>query len=246
MFRAFKSILHHANDRARCGRRRGFTPSLLESASGLEDRVLLSAAGGKVHAAEVSTNMANTAAGKEVTNLFESILQTTPTGAQLTNLAHKLHSGMSVKTLRKDLTAEVQAEQGAQAPGSMIAVTMDGDPSASAEGSTRSAAVTLMPPGLSAPTNPIVSPVDLSQVPAGMRFSRSFTSPPSPTSTSGGTAVPSTPTTSSPTATPSPTPTPTPPAMSPTPTPMSPTSTPMSPTPTPMSPAPMMPMMPMM
>jgi hypothetical protein len=224
MFRAFQSILPHANDRARSGRRRGFIPSLPESASCLEDRVLLSAAGGKAQAAEVSANMADTAAGKEVTNLFESILQTTPTGAQLSQWVHKLHSGMSVKTLRKDLTAGVQAGLGGWAPTS---ITMDGDPSASA----RSAAGTAMPPGLSAPTNTNVSPIDLSQVPAGLSFSRSFTSTPTSTSTSGGSTATPTTTTSSPTTTPIATATPTP---TPTATPMpTPTATPM---PTPMSP----------
>ncbi len=229
MFRAFKTILPHADDQARCRRHR-FIPSLPESASCLEDRVLLSAAGEKAHAAEVSTNVANTQAGKEVANLFESILQTNPTGAQLTQLVHKLRSGMSVKTLRMDLTAEAQAERGGQSPASMNDTTMNGDLPASASASTRSAdAGMLIPPGLSAPTDTIGSPIDLSQVPAGMRLSRSFTSTPTSTSTSGGSAATPMPTNSSPTSTPRPTatPTPTPTPMSPTPTPMSPTSTPM-------------------
>src|SRR5262245_62812759 len=119
MLRAIKTILRHADHQTRCRRPRHCIPSLPESASSLEDRVLLSAAGGKAHTAEVAQNLANTKAGKEVTNLFESILQTNPTGAQLTRLVHELRSGLSIKALRKELTAEARAQHGGRAPASM-------------------------------------------------------------------------------------------------------------------------------
>ena len=116
MLRALKTILRHADDHARCRPRR-CVPSLSESASCLEDRVLLSAAGGKAHTAEIAPNPVDTKAGKEVANLFESILQTNPTSAQLTRSVRELRSGMSVVALRKDLTAEARAQQGARRPG---------------------------------------------------------------------------------------------------------------------------------
>ncbi len=127
MLRAFKIILRHADDPARSRRPRRCVPSLAESASCLEDRVLLSAAGGKAHAAEMAQNPADTKAGKEVTNLFESILQTNPTGAQLTRLVHELRGGLSVTALRKDLTAQARAQLGAPAQASMNVVVINGD-----------------------------------------------------------------------------------------------------------------------
>ena len=179
MLCAFKTILRQADDHARSRRQRRCIPSFTESASCLEDRVLLSAAGGKAHTAEIARNPVDTKAGKEVINLFESILQTNPTSAQLTQSVRELRSGMSVVALRKDLTAEARAQQGAQARPSMNAVVINGDPSAPAMTSTRSAAtgasipVSLMP-GPPAPTDTDIPLTKLSQIPAGMSVSRSF------------------------------------------------------------------------
>ena len=116
MLCAFKTIVRQAAHHARCHRQRRCIPSLTESASCLEDRVLLSAAGGKARAAEIAPNPVDTKAGKEVVNLFESILHTNPTSAQLTRSVRELSNGMSVVALRKDLTAEARAQQGAQGP----------------------------------------------------------------------------------------------------------------------------------
>ncbi len=102
MLCAFRKILPLADDHARPRRRRQCIPSLPESTSCLEDRMLLSAAGGMAHTAEMARNPADTKAGREVASLFESILQTNPTGAQLTQWVHKMRSGTTVTTLRKD------------------------------------------------------------------------------------------------------------------------------------------------
>ena len=110
MLCAIKTILRQAAHHARCRRQRRCIPSLTESASCLEDRVLLSAAGGKAHTAEIARNPADTKVGREVTKLFESILQTNPTSAQLTRSVRELRSGMSVVALRKDLIAEARAQ----------------------------------------------------------------------------------------------------------------------------------------
>ena len=108
MLCAFKMFRRQAAHHARSRRQRRCIPSLTEWASCLEDRVLLSAAGGKAHTAEIAPNPADTKVGREVTNLFESILQTNPTSAQLTRSVRELRSGMSVVALRKDLTAEAR------------------------------------------------------------------------------------------------------------------------------------------
>jgi hypothetical protein len=189
MLRALKTILRHADDHARCRPRR-CVPSLPDSASCLEDRVLLSAAGGMAHAAEVAQNPANTKAGREITNIFESILQTNPTGAQLTRFVHELRSGMSVRALRNELTAEARAQQGAQAPASVNAVTIHGGQSAAATASGRWAVAGTMT-RVSAPTNTIVSPIKVSQGPRWPHISLAFgpaSTQTMSTSTSSGTA----------------------------------------------------------
>jgi hypothetical protein len=179
MLCALKTILRQAAHHARCRRPRRCVPSLPESASCLEDRVLLSAAGGKARAAEIAPNPVDTKAGKEVVNLFESILHTNPTSAQLTRSVRELSNGMSVVALRKDLTAEARAQQGARARPSMNAVVINGDPSTHAMTSTRSAAtgasipVSSMP-GRPAPTHTDIPLTRLSQIPAGMSVSLSF------------------------------------------------------------------------
>ena len=58
--------------------------------------------------AEVARPLADTAAGHKVTAAFESILGTNPP-AQLNQWVHKLHGGVSIKVLRKDLSVEARA-----------------------------------------------------------------------------------------------------------------------------------------
>jgi hypothetical protein len=203
MLCAFKMFLRQTTHHARNRHQRRCIPSFTESATCLEDRVLLSAAGGMAHTAEIARNPVDTKVGREVTNLFESVLHTNPTSAQLTQSVRELRSGMSVVALRKDLIAEARAQQGARARPSMNAVVINGDPSAPAMASTRTAATgaiipgSLMPglsaptkragatgaiipvslmPGLSFPTDTNVSRIKLSQIPAGMIVSRSFAS----------------------------------------------------------------------
>ena len=206
MLRAFERFLRRGDDPARRLRRRCI-PSLSERASTLEDRVLLSAAGGKAQAAEVARNPADTRAGKEVTNLFASILQTNPTGAQLTHMVHELRSGMSVAALRRDLTAEARGQQGIRVP--MDVVSVNGGPSAPVARTTGTAGggVTIPKmPGLSGSTSPGVARGGVSQIPTGMSISLNLD--PGPTSGVGG-----------PAATPMPAnPSPMPPMMSPMPT----------------------------
>jgi len=210
MLRAFEPNLRRADDPVR-RRRRRCIPSLSERASCLEDRVLLSAAGGQAHAAEVARNPAHTRAGKEVVNLFESILQTSPTGAQLTRWAHKLRDGMSVAALRRDLTAQARAQQGTQA--SMNVTMISGDPTAPATrtmgraGGEATISIQMME-ARSNPTGPNVVQRGISQIPPGMTFTVTFAPRPTPTSGVGSPAAPSMPAS----------PSPTPPAMSPMPT----------------------------
>jgi hypothetical protein len=179
MLCAFKMFLRQATHHARSRHQCRCIPSFTESATCLEDRVLLSAAGGMAHTAEIARNPADTKVGREVTNLFESVLHTNPTSAQLTQSVRELRSGMSVVALRKDLTAEARARQGARAQPSMNVVVINGHPSAPAMTSTRSAAtgtsipVTLMP-GPPAPADMDVPLTKLSQIPPGMSVSLSF------------------------------------------------------------------------
>jgi len=190
MFRVFETFLRRAEDPARCRRRRCI-PSLLERASCLEDRVLLSAAGGKAHAAEVARGPADTRAGKEVINAFESILRTSPTGAQLAQLVHQLRDGMSVAALRRDLAAEAGAQPGTRAP--MNVVIISGDPPAPATGTTVPAVGEATIPigimlGQLGTTGPNGAQVDVSQMPAGTRLAAGFGSSPAPTSGNGSPA----------------------------------------------------------
>lgn len=180
MLCAFKTFLRQATHHARSRHQRRCNPSFTEWATCLEDRVLLSAAGGKAHTAEIAPNLVDTKVGREVTNLFESILQTNPTSAQLTRSVRELRSGMSVVALRKDLTAEARAQQAARAQPSMNGVVINGDPPASAMNSTRAAAtgasipVSLMPGPPAATDTDVPRFIQLSQIPAGMSVSLSF------------------------------------------------------------------------
>jgi hypothetical protein len=178
MLSVLQTILSHASDRGRCRRHRCCIPSLPERASCLEDRVLLSAVVGKARTAEIAQNPADTKVGREVTNLFESILHTDPTKAQLTRMVRELRGGMSIGTLHADLTAAARAAHGLT-PAAVNAVVIKGDASAAARASSGSAAAgTLnaasMMPGLLATSNPIVPPINVSQMPPGMSVSISF------------------------------------------------------------------------
>ena len=101
MLGTLKTFLPSADDHTRRRGRRHCIPSLPESASCLEDRVLLSGAGQAARAAEVARPLAETAAGRRVTALYESILHTDPSSQQLTKAVHELRSGVSAKVLRK-------------------------------------------------------------------------------------------------------------------------------------------------
>ena len=175
MLRAFKVVPPSASDRAPCRRRRRCIPSLRESASSLEDRVLLSGAGHGAPAADVARPLAETAAGQRVTALFESILHTDPTGQQLTHWVHALRSGVGASTLRKDLTAE--AGRGPSAPASVpMTVVMGGSPSASASVAATSTGRSGMAAILANQTNSAAASQGLNvrQIPAGMSFTVSL------------------------------------------------------------------------
>jgi hypothetical protein len=131
MFRGLKAILRHTDDPTSRSREWRCRPTLSGSASFLEDRVLLSGAGAKAHAAEVAhpaaQNLANTHAGQVVTGLYESILGTNPTSAQLTSWVHKLRSGVSSKVLRKDLLATARSEQLQASAAGVVAIDVSSD-----------------------------------------------------------------------------------------------------------------------
>src|SRR5436309_2951058 len=83
MFRLWKTTLPEAgSDTSRRGKRR-FVPSLTGSASCLEDRVVLNGGGQFSSVDEAAQALANTRAGQTVTNMFQSILMTNPTNAQM-------------------------------------------------------------------------------------------------------------------------------------------------------------------
>jgi hypothetical protein len=178
MARAFKEILGLTGDAIPRRRRHRFVPSIAESASCLEGRALLSGAGGAAHHAmaahHAAANLADTAAGRRVTALFESILHTAPTSQQLARWVHKLHSGLSAKVLRNDLLAQVRAQQGLQASATANASIISGRFSTST--STRSAAGTAngsrgLPSFLRNGINSAAVSRSAVQVPSGVTFS---------------------------------------------------------------------------
>ncbi len=168
MLRAFKVVPAPARDLTTARRQRRCIPSICESASSLEDRVLLSGAGHHA-AAEVGRPMAETAAGQRVTALFESILHTDPTGQQLNHWVHELRVGVNVNSLRKDLTAEAQAGSGTPASATMDLV-IGSDPSASASGAASRAGgggvASLLPDRLN--SSSAANGLDVRQLPRGM------------------------------------------------------------------------------
>src|SRR4051794_5562006 len=114
MFSGIKAALRRRDVQIPRGRERRLVPSLSELASCLEERVLLSGAVGKAHVAEVAhpaaKNLADTHAGQVVIGLFESILGTDPTSAQLTKEVHKLNSGVGAKAVRKEVVAIARSQ----------------------------------------------------------------------------------------------------------------------------------------
>ena len=194
MLRVFEAFSRRADDPVR-RRRRRCVPSLSERASCLEDRVLLSTAGGKAHAAELARNPADTRAGKEIMHVFESVLHTSPTGAQLNQLVPELRDGMSVAALRSNLMAQARMQPGT--PVSMNVVINSGDPPASAATARPAAgggtSSTRIMAGQSASTGPNVR-----QIPLGTGFTLGFAPTSTGTSGSGSSAGTSTPAPSNP------------------------------------------------
>jgi len=158
-----------AGDHTARRRRREFTPSISESASRLEDRALLSAAGGPAHAA-AAHHLADTAAGQHVTAMFESILHTAPTQQQVTQWVQKIRAGTSINVLKRQLTTEARL-QAATANASVASVS-----SSSVRPTRTRAAATSLPAGA---TSSVVGSVNRSftgnsgvrQVPIGVAFS---------------------------------------------------------------------------
>ena len=172
MFFGLKISLRPVGDHTPRRRERRCIPSLSGPASCLEDRVLLSGAGEKAHAAEVAhpaaRNLANTHAGQVVTGLFESVVGTGPTSAQLTNWVHKLQSGVSANTLRKDLVATTRSPRMQQpAPTVMDVVShSDATPTSSSTTNGASSAMTVSSSAMlaAAMVNTMPSPTNLAAV----------------------------------------------------------------------------------
>jgi hypothetical protein len=178
MARAFKEILGLTGDPIPRRRPHRFVPSLAESASCLEGRTLLSGAGSTAHHA--AANLAETADGRRVTAMFESIMHTAPTSQQLARWVHKLHSGVSAKVLRKDLVAQVRAQQGLQASATASASIISGQSSSSASGRSTAAGSRGLPTsvrnGINSPGGSIAVSRSAVQVPGNARLSLSASS----------------------------------------------------------------------
>ena len=173
MFFGIKAALWHADNQTPRRRQRRLVPSLSESASYLEERVLLSGAAEKAHAAEVAhpaaKNLADTHAGQVVIGLFESILGTDPTSAQLTKDVHQLNGGGGAKALRKELVATARRQQSqaspvANSPGSAATMMF------SSSGGTSSATAHALPAGLSVASNPPTLGMSATQIQLMMEF----------------------------------------------------------------------------
>jgi hypothetical protein len=159
-------------------RRREFIPSISASASRLEDRALLSAAGGSAHAAVAAHNLADTPTGQHVTAMFESILHTAPTQQQVTRWVQRIRAGTSIKVLQRQLTAEarMQASMPATAANPIV-ITV---PSSSSSFPRRVTLTVTLPAGL---TSSVVGVVNGSlagksgvrQVPPGATLTVTFT-----------------------------------------------------------------------
>jgi hypothetical protein len=151
--------------------------------------VLLSGAGHAAHAAEVATPLAQTAAGQRVTALFESILNTAPTGQQMAHWVHALRSGIGANVLRWDLTAKVMGRARTPAPVAMN-VVVSGESSGAARRTGRADLAGAMPAGLSsAAASAGANGLDVRQVPVGWAFTASSSPGATPTSGTGNTGT---------------------------------------------------------
>ena len=139
-------------------RDRRCVPTVSGLTSALETRVLLS--GTTHHASEVAKsagNLAETHLGHIVIGLYESILGTAPTSAQLTNWVHKLRGGVSRQVLREDLLATAQADELQASTPSVNLIGVSSDPPAWTLSTTESSPVTLPFPGTSNSSAPTVA-----------------------------------------------------------------------------------------
>jgi hypothetical protein len=110
MFRFWKTTSREASSHtSRRGRRR-FVPSLSGTASCLEERVV-PAGGQAANLAALAQALADTGAGHVVTNMFQSILMTNPTAAQLVRDVRRLRGGLGVNALRNSLFSSAQRQQ---------------------------------------------------------------------------------------------------------------------------------------
>jgi len=106
-------------------RQRRFQPLVSGATCLLDDRVLLSAGGGKAAAAHSAARpLAETRAGQRVIQLFQTILSTNPSNAQLSLWVRRLQHGVRASVLRNELRAEARAERALAAaiaaPGSSV------------------------------------------------------------------------------------------------------------------------------
>jgi len=131
MFRGLKAIFGHPDGSTPRRRCRRCLPTLAGSTSCLEERVLLSGAGAHAHASQV------------VTRMYESILGTAPTSAQLTTWVDKLHKGVSSKVLHRDLLATVRSEQLRASAASIVAIDIGSSTPTSTLSSTGSSSTTM-------------------------------------------------------------------------------------------------------
>jgi hypothetical protein len=114
MLRASKITLPFAGNHTSRRRQHKFVPSITGAASCLEDRTLLSGAAASAHQAAAAA-LAETPAGRHVTAMFESILNTAPTQHQVTQWVHEIRGGKSINALKRQLTTEARAEAATKA-----------------------------------------------------------------------------------------------------------------------------------
>src|SRR5437764_4377585 len=111
MFRLWKTTLNEASSHTSHRSKRRFVPSLSGAASCLEDRVVPASGGRAANVAELAQALANTRAGHVVTNLFQSILMTNPTDAQMVQDVRRLRNGLGVNGLQNMLFSSAQRQQ---------------------------------------------------------------------------------------------------------------------------------------
>jgi hypothetical protein len=197
MARALLKVLGFAADPMSHRRQRQFVPSIAATAAHLEDRVMLSGAGGATaHRAAVAHHgarpLADTSAGQKVTRLFESILHTAPTGTQLNAWVHDLRKGVSVKVLKNDLIADARTKSAGAMPTAVANdpvisasnVSVSNAPASISGSVNDSAALAAGVPGLTSTAQPVIYTTSLvRQVPLGRTFLRTFSPVATPTST---------------------------------------------------------------